>query len=355
MAKYILGGVGVAKVFKQGYTDYIISSKTLTESSMSFSLSEEEVRGGLGNALIGSYIHDTGLAVTMQDALFSLEYLAMNVGGKITNSADVFTTEQVTVTGGKVTVSDTPVAVFGGHDAIYGWVKTPAEAEEDYKRVEFNGKEATVSYENGTVVCVTYCKTDNSARQFTVASNFVPDQVSLLLTLPLFKAATEKTQTLTNSSKIGEVQIKIPNFRFDGAQDLSLSASGVATSSLSGKALVTFAGNEGCDDEGYYGVITEVVYNKGEWDDVKSIVVENADLDMAVGDTETLRVLAIYSGNTLPRQIENSKLTFTSSDANVASVTTGGVVTALASGTANIEVVVTDKAGLSSYAVATVE
>ena len=117
---------------------------------------------------------------------------------------------------------------------------------------------------------------------------------------------------------------------------------------------MSFTGTEGCDDEGYYGIIKEVVFGANEWDSVKNIAVANADLDMAVGDAKRLEVLAIYGGSEASKLVENSKLTFTTSDAKVATVSADGVVTAVADGTANIEVVVTDKPSLSSYAVATV-
>ena len=46
--------------------------------------------------ILGKYFHDTAMELTLTDALFSLEYLAINVGGTITASSNVFTTEQIT-------------------------------------------------------------------------------------------------------------------------------------------------------------------------------------------------------------------------------------------------------------------
>ena len=42
-------------------------AKTLTESTFNFSISNEEIRGGQGNALFGKYFHDSNLAVTLTD------------------------------------------------------------------------------------------------------------------------------------------------------------------------------------------------------------------------------------------------------------------------------------------------
>lgn len=347
MAKYILAGVGTAQMYSQGFSEYIGSTKTLTESGISFTVTEEEIRGGLGNSVLGSYFHDTGLSLNMTDALFSLEYLALNVGGTISAGADVLTTEQVTVgTGGKITVTNTPQEFFSGAGTI-GYVKKPTESEDAWTKVTFSSNTATTSYSNGEVVCVRYCVTDDAARKFTVSSSFIPSQISLILTLPLFKASSDASQSLTNSSKVGEVQIKIPNFIFGGSQDLSLTSSGSATTALSGKALVTFTGAEGCDDDGYYGEITEVVYNKDEFADVKAIVVADAQMDMATGDTKQVQVYALYNGTTAPKLIDNSKLTFTVASGTSATVA-NGVITAKSTGSTVIKVTVTGKTDLDS-------
>ena len=67
----------------------------------------------------------------------------------------------------------------------------------------------------------------------------------------------------------------------------------------------------------------------------------------------TLR--SLYNGVKAPRLIENSKLTFTSSDDTYAEVGAHtGVVKGIADGSATIEVVVTDHSALNAMAVVTV-
>ena len=63
---------------------------------------------------------------------------------------------------------------------------------------------------------------------------------------------------------------------------------------------------------------------------------------------------AIYSDGTIPAIVDNALLTFISSDEAVAVVDETGLVTANTVGSANIEVVATDKPTLSAYAVVTV-
>lgn len=75
---------------------------------------------------------------------------------------------------------------------------------------------------------------------------------------------------------------------------------------------------------------------------------------MNVGETQQVKVYAIYSDGTVPSIVDNSLLTFTSSQDTVAIVDNSGMVTAQGVGTAQIGIVATDKPTLSAYAVATV-
>jgi uncharacterized protein YjdB len=226
--------------------------------------------------------------------------------------------------------------------------------QDDWTKITFEGKNATVTnLPVGTTVCVKYMKADATAEEFVVSSAFIPSQCYALLTLPLFKSGTD-AQSYSSSSKVGEVQVEIPTFLFDGSQELSLTSSGVATSSLSGSALATFTGNEGCDADGYYAKLKQIIFNKDEFEDVKAIVIADSSLDLTVGETQTLEVYAIYGGNVAPKLLDNAKLTFTSSADTVATVDTTGLVTAVDAGSATISVVVTTKTALEAKAVATV-
>lgn len=350
--RFILAGVGDIQLFDQSTGEIIVTSKTLTDSGINFSVTAEDIRGGMANAILGKYFHDTAMELTLTDALFSLEYLALNVGGTITASSNVLTMEQVTTTvADTITVTNTP-QTFGTIGTI-GWYSLAGK--DDWKKITFEGKDAAVSgLAEGTTVCVKYIYTDASAEQFTVSSAFIPNQVHAILTLPLFKSTQGSDASFTSSSKVGEVQVDIPNFLLAGAQELSLSSSGAATTALSGSALATYTGQEGCSDAGYYAILKQIVYNKDEWADVKAIVIADSDIDLIVDETQTLEVYALYSGVKAPRLIEASKLTFTSSDDTVAEVDATGKVTAKTAGSATIEVVVTGHSDLNAMAVVTV-
>ena len=349
---YLVAGVGSIQLFDPSTNALILTSKTLTEQGLNFGSTAEEARGGAANALLGKYYHDTQFGLTLTDQLFDLQYLALNCGGSIQASADVMTNEQVTIaTANTLTVSKTPVAFNG---VVQGWYKKSSEPDTAYRVATFTGKTASVEGATiGDIYCVKYFYTDATARKFVVNTAYIPAIVHAVATFPLFKSGTT-TESNTSSSQVGEIQIDIPNFQLEGSQDLSLTSSGISTASLSGSALATFSGNGGCTDTGYYAVLSEVIYGKSTWDNVVSIAVVDSDIDLSASETQKLRVLAIYSDGTIPSEVDNALLTFTSGSDSVATVDATGLVTAASVGTTNIEVVATGKPALSAYAVVTV-
>jgi len=140
--RFILAGVGDIQLFDQSTGEIIVTSKTLTDSGINFSVTAEDIRGGMANAILGKYFHDTAMELTLTDALFSLEYLALNVGGTISASADVLTMEQVTTTvADTITILGTPQD-FGGLGTI-GWYSIAGK--DNWSKITFEGKSATVS------------------------------------------------------------------------------------------------------------------------------------------------------------------------------------------------------------------
>lgn len=340
--RFILAGVGSVQLFRQDTGELIVTSKTLTDSGINFTLTAEDIRGGMANKLLGQYFHDSGMGLTLTDSLFSMQYLALNVGGELKGGADVLITEPRTVTTAEqvdTTHTPRPFGNFGtiGWYTIVGkeqWIKITFDADGIARNVR--------GLKVGDKICVKYMKEDASAEQFTVSSAFIPTQCYALLTLPLFKAGTEAT-TYASSSKVGEVQVEIPNFILAGAQDISLTASGASTTALSGNALATFSDAEGCDGDGYYAKLKQITYNKDEFADVKTIVIADSDIDLTVDDKQTIQVYAIYGGIKAPKLIDNSKITFTTSQDSIATVGShNGEVTAISVGEAIIEAVITD-------------
>jgi hypothetical protein len=66
--------------------------------------------------------------------------------------------------------------------------------------------------EVGDIICVKYFYNADSAREFVISSTFIPSTVYAIMTLPLYKSGTTAT-SYSSSSKVGEIQIRIPNFQ----------------------------------------------------------------------------------------------------------------------------------------------
>lgn len=347
MNSYILGSVGYAEGFLNGQR--VLKSKTLLNNSISFSVNPTEVRGGEGNALIGTLFFDSTFNMSLEDSTFALEYLALKTGSSITTGVTDWASEQITVaTANEITVTGTPVD-FGGFGKV-GFYRVAGSDEEH--QITFVGKTASVTgLAEGTKVCVSYNANNANGREIKIASNFVPSELYLLVHTPLFKAGSNST---SESQKVGEVVIEIPRFLIDPSGDLSLTSNGVATVPLSGSAQVSYDTTQSCDDKGFYGRIKEIVTNADILASAKNIVVADSDIDLEVNEEQTLVVYALFDGLTLPTKLDNTDLTFTSGSGTVTSVTSGGVVKGLAEGSSIIDVVVTSHPTLVAKAVVTV-
>lgn len=349
----LLCGVGNFEGFDDN-DNLIVSAKVLTDSSINMAVENAEARGGQGNILVGKYYFGSSFGMTLTDQIWNMNYLSLNCGGAITAGADIMRQEQVTVgNGGAITVTGTPVD-FTSTSGTVGWIKKATDDDTSFTKITFNGQTASTSLTSGTVACVKYVVNSSSARKFTVNADFIPSIIHGRLTIGLFKAGTTK-ESLSSSSKIGDLIVDIPKFQLEGNVTLDLTSSGIATIPLSGSALATFGGNSGCNDHGYYATMIEHFNSAGEFDNVDRIVIGDSNIELPVADTQTIDVYAMYNDGTQPKLLDNSKLTFTSGTTATATVGANtGIVTAVASGTSNIEVVVTSKSTLTATCLVTV-
>lgn len=348
MSNYILAGVGTIEAFTQSSTQptKIFTSKTLQESGISISVTAEDIRGGLSNPLLGRYFHDSILEANITDALFNLQYLALNVGGEVVIGGSSLVTETVTAGSGTLTVQGTPVA-FGAAGTV-GWY-TPA-GQEDWAPLTFEGKVATATVTSGTEYCVRYNANDAGIQEFVVPSAIIPSEVHLVMTYPLFAGGTSP-EAISTSSQVGELIVDIPRFQFAGNVELSLTSSGAATSNLSGSALASYT-TANCNDMGTYGTVKQKIYGGNWYDDLTTIAVDGGNFSIANGATKKLKVIGIFKNGT--GVLDNSKLTFTSSASSTASVSNAGVVTGAGAGSANITITVTEKTSVATMVGVTV-
>ena len=327
MAKYFMASVGrgllVGKV--NGVEQVIANVDTLTESTLGITSTQEEVRAGQGAKLYGRFNHDAGMTVTLTDAMFNLNYIALQVGAEIKRGGIAMYNESVVVgTGGKVTLSKRPQAIGQscGLDHVLVWYrKAGCGATDDYVSAQVTTETKTIdgqqvqvgameftdaSLTQGETVCVYYFTSEAKANTVLVNANFVPAELILVLTTKLFAGDASNPDT---GKPVGEVTVKVPRFSLDGAFDLSMAMSSAATMSLNGTALAVDDGT--CDGEGIYAEIVEVVNSRSEAEDIEGIQVEETELTTAeMTPGYQIVTYAIYKNEGYPSILDPSLLTY---------------------------------------------
>ena len=351
--QYIIAGVANAQLISKTDQEIMATAKTLTESSVNLTLSAEDIRGGLANQLLGQYFHDSGLAITLTDALFDMNYMALQLGTTIQLGGGITESVEITTTvANEITITDTPQD-FLGYGTI-GWYRLKSSTSTQMTKITFVGSTASVAnLPIGSVVCVQYIKSDSAAEVIDIPSAAIPAQTSLLLTLPLFKAGIDK-HTYSEASRIGSIQYLIETYQLDGNMELSLTAGGTTTAPISGMAIAS--DSDDCNSTGgSYGKITKVIFNANEFDTYRAIAVVGSDIDLEVAETLTLEVQGVPTDTMINnKKLTNSDLTFVSTTPATATVDSNGIITAIASGTSTIEVSVTGYPNLTATATVTV-
>nr|DAD96831.1 MAG TPA: structural protein [Siphoviridae sp. ct5op20] len=329
-----IAGVGNATLFDG--ERLVASANTLIDSGITIGLSFEDVRAGQGNKLYGRYAHTSTFDLKLTDAMFNLEYLAMNTGSDISLGGDVMVDEELTSTTKKIKLSQTAVAISGSKVYAYAKKSGTDNVYDKYAVSETNEIEVPV---DGTY-CIRYMYTNDLASRMIINANFIPKTLTLILEANLYSGGSCDIET---STLAGKVTIKVPRFMLNGSQELSLTASGVANTSIEGSALAS--GCAGCSGEGVYAEIIQVMANRTAENGFTGIVVEDAVREASKGDKLELNVYACPV-DAAPIKLNNDQFT-------VAATGTGytyanGIVTIAEDAAGTVTVEVTAKAPLDS-------
>lgn len=261
----------------------VASANTLIDSGITIGLSFEDIRAGQGNKLYGRYAHTSTFDLKLTDAMFNLEYLAMNTGSDISLGGDVMVDEELTSTSKKIKLSQTAVAISGSKVYAYAKKSGTDNVYDKYAVSEANEIEVPA---DGTY-CIRYMYTNDLASKMTVKANFIPKTLTLILEANLYSGGSCDIET---STLAGKVIIKVPRFMLNGSQELSLTASGVANTAIEGTALAS--GCAGCSGDGVYAEIIQVMANRTAENGFTGIVVEDAVREASKGDKLELNVYA---------------------------------------------------------------
>ena len=321
--KFFLASVGNAEAYaaRNGEFAHVLSARTLTESTLGFTSSMEEVRAGQGAKLYGRFNHSAGMTVSLTDAMFDMNYIALQTGSQIqTGASAIYAKDSYTaVTGATKTIALTkePVAIGTacGLDKKVVWFRAsgcnPTQEDisvvidgTDNKYEDGNltvGATDAAKFVDGVTYCISYFAMDNLADLIKISANFIPAEMVLVLTAKLFEGDANAPET---GKPAGEITIKVPRFQLDGQFDLSMAMTSAATIALNGTALAVDAG--GCEDDGIYAEIVQVL--EGSTYSSKGIRMIAVDPESAVAGSVPV-VYGLYN-NGSTGLIPNSDLTF---------------------------------------------
>ena len=252
---------------------------TNASTAVNLSMTEEEIRGGINNVVQGVYMHDKTLECTIEKPTFARSFLAMNVGSDIQSAQNVkvLQTECITLDGaGNGGVSKLPtgaVNVFLDEDTVVT-VNAAGSASSDGTYAisvpSMAGQMVTAIYDAYETVDV-----------LTVETTTPPKVVDLTL---LIQVRDE------NMNLAYVLQYNIPKFQVSGNYELSLSADGVSSESLSGKALNVRA--ENCNTGDMYATIKWVPASSAA-QAITGIIITKGDIYATAG------VAGVYVLNTI--------------------------------------------------------
>lgn len=344
-----LAGVGRALLFDG---DNLIGvAKTLTESTFNFSISNEEIRGGQGNALFGKYFHDSSLSITLVDAMFKLEYLAANLGVDISmGGLSVYESPsagEIVNNSGLIVLTNTPTQVNG---SLLAWYKKPSDANWTVITIDHDSDDYTIEIPNAVAndtYCVKYFYQNENARSIIINTQYVPKTLHLVIMNDLFSGDVADVGSAT---RYGRIITDIPSFQLDGSQDLNLTATSAATISLTGNALGV-SSETSCEEATYYGTMTEEIFGTSWTDNVIALAIENSDIELEFNETEDIIARVVFGGSVASQRKDNSNFTFAVESGTSATVDEDGVVTASAATTGDtvISVTLTEKSEIVAY------
>ena len=282
------------------------------------------------------------MQVTLVDAMFDLQYMALSLGVNLESGGLSVKEEELAVgTDSTVTASETPVAFNG---SMIGWYKKPSDTE--WSIGTFTGSKMAISgASQSDPYCVKYFYINENAKSIKIKSQYVPSELHVVIMNDLYSG---DVGSQSDATRYGRLITDIPRLQMDGNQTLNLTATSAATINLTGSALAVLSGDS-CEDDPYYGTMTEEIYGAKWQDDVVALAVENSDIELAKSASETLIVRAVFGAGMASQRKDNSNFTFSvvstpASTATGTTVDTKGVVKAgTQAGVAVVQVVLTDE------------
>lgn len=325
--KYIVS-VGESVLRDINTKDIIMIGTSAVDSSFAMTATKNDVRGGPGNSILFSYVSDRTFDVTINQASFNKEILALNAGSLIkTGVVDYIQTDCLKLDAtGKAELSKTPKV---------GTQVTVIMPDNLQVKVTPVGKQVTVPDGENLTVYAAYTASVQ-AESLEVGVSTPPKVVDLLYT----------AEVRDDAGNIVEyMQIHVPKLQLSGNYTLSLSANGVANEAIEGSALATQEGGCGLGT-GYYARVAWIPADGSVDTSYNMIAATPSDWTFSIAAgvpaSKQIEVLGIPNDGIRANVLITSDCTFSKEAGGDAAftVSAGGLVTCGGSATASKQAVI---------------
>lgn len=189
--------------------EQVICQDRLTSSGIEISVDATEIRGGKGNGLIATVGGNKDLSITTEEPTFRMEALALQMGTTINTGTGVaYKSKEYTVSGGKITLDETPIT---------GTVKVYGDTGKITASATGSGKDVTITGHDGEKVKVVYqYKTPATSDTIEINAKKFPTAKKIVL---------ETIVIDSSENEIATLQLEIPKAKPDGSFSISTSSS----------------------------------------------------------------------------------------------------------------------------------
>lgn len=321
-----------------GHIDY--QSNKVQTAQLTTTVSMNEVRAGLGNSIAIQLPTDSAVNLELTSADFSMSARAMQIGSTVTYNAVAPACEVITAASDTLTLSNTAVAPQGFSEVI-AYVNDGTSNAANAYVVNASNEVTGFTATSGTSYRVYYWINNASAQQVKAYSVFSPAVKHVAIQMAVY--STENTSNAAQGSLAGWLYCIIPRMQFSAKADTDGSQTGNATSVLSGTALAYDPNSTEavCTDCGLSELAYWVYVPVGDvTQDVESLVVVGGGLSLVAGNSAQLPVRFLMKDGSLVVP-DYSLMEYESEDTNTATVSSTGVVSAVAAGNTTVTATLT--------------
>ncbi len=260
-------------------------------------------------------------------------------GSGVKATCKVTVTQPVT----KITLNKTSLDLLvNKSETLTATVKPDNASDKEVNWTSTNANVATVDA-NGLVKAVgvgsatiTATAADGSGVKATCKVTVTQPVIEITLNKTSLNLSVNKSETLTATVKPNNATNKAVNWKSTNTKVATVDANGLVKAVGAGSATITVTAADGSGVK----AICEVTVVKL----VSEITLDKTDLLLHVGESDSI------NAKVTPADASNKEITWTSTNADVATVDSTGKVTAVGVGTATITATATDESGISASA-----